>query len=89
MDRKVALRRIDEVRRVLLADWDPLSIGSNPMLSDEYDAYLGKVLKALDTGEAERIVDLLVELENDLGVEPADRDSLAPVARHLLELPRT
>ena len=88
MDREAALQRIDEVRRVLLADWDPLGVGSNPMLSDEYDSYLGRVLKALDTGEAERIVDLLVELENDLGVGPASRDSLMPAARRLLELPR-
>jgi len=87
VDRKAALRRIDEVRRVLLADWDPLSIGSNPMLSDEYDFCLGKVLKALDTGEAERIVDLLIEMENYLGVGQANRESLAPVARRLLELP--
>lgn len=88
VDRKAIHRRIDEVRRVLLADWDPLSVGSNPMLSDEYDSYLGKVLKALDTDEPKRVVDLLVALENDLGVGPADRESLAPVVRRLLELPR-
>ena len=88
VDRKAALRRIDEVRRVLLADWDPLSVGSNPMLSDEYDSCLGQILKALDTGDVERIVDLLIKTENDLGVGPADRERLAPVARRLLELPR-
>jgi hypothetical protein len=88
VDRKAALQRIDEVRRVLLADWDPLSIGGNPMLSDEYDFCLGKVLKALDTGDGGRIVDLLVEMEDYLGVGPATRESLAPVARRLLELPR-
>lgn len=88
MDRKAALRRIDQVRKVLLADWDPLHVGSNPMLSDEYDSYLGKVLRTLDTGEAERIVDLLVELESDLGVEPAHREGLTPVAQRLLDLPR-
>ncbi|MBO9560885.1 MAG: hypothetical protein J7515_20165 [Caulobacter sp.] len=76
------------MRQVLLADWDPLHVGSNPMLSDEYDSYLGKVLKTLDAGEAERIVDLLVELEGDLGVGPARRESLMPVARRLLDLPR-
>ncbi|TCS14135.1 hypothetical protein [Caulobacter sp. BK020] len=89
VDRKAALRRIDEIRRVLLADWDPLSVGSNPKLSDEYDFCLGKVLKAIDTGEAGRVVDLLVEMEDYLGVGPTNRESLAPVARRLLELPRT
>lgn len=88
VDRKAALGRIDEIRRVLLADWDPLNVGGNPNLSDEYDFCLGKVLKALDTGEAGRIIDLLIKVEEDLGVGPADRESLAPVARRLLELPR-
>jgi hypothetical protein len=29
-----------EIRAILLGLWDPLSIGDNPHLSDEYDAYI-------------------------------------------------
>jgi hypothetical protein len=28
----------DDIRTVLLRDWDPLGVGNNPKLSDEYDS---------------------------------------------------
>lgn len=87
IDRKVVRQRIDRVRQILFADWDPLQVGGNPNLSDEYDSYLPKVMKAIDTGDAERIVDALVQIEDDLGVGPVDdRAALLPIARRLLEL---
>ena len=87
MDRKVVRQRIERVRQMLFADWNPLQVGSNPNLSDEYDSYLPRVMKAIDTGDAERIVDTLVQIEDDLGVGPVDdRTTLLPVARRLLEL---
>jgi len=89
IDRKAVRRRIDQVRQVLFTDWDPLGVGGSPNLSDEYDTYLSKVLKAIDAGDAERLVDTLVGIEDDLGVGPVDdRAALLPVARRLLELPR-
>ncbi len=89
VDRSAVRKRIDEVRAVLLADWDPLQVASNRMLSDEYDAYLAKVMRAIDTGEIERIVDVLIEIEGDLGVGPVeDRNALQPAARRLLNLRR-
>jgi hypothetical protein len=87
VDRKAVRRRIDQVRKVLLADWDPLQVGSNRMFSDEYDSYLAKVMKALDTGDAGQIVNALVQIEDDLGVGPVDDPAaLLPVARRLLAL---
>ena len=88
VDRKAVRQRIDQVRQVLLADWDPLQVGGNPTLSDEYDSCLAKVMKTLDTGDAEQIVDALLEIEDSLGVGPvADRAALLPVAQRLLALP--
>jgi hypothetical protein len=87
IDRKVVRQRLERIRQMLFADWDPLQIGSNPNLSDEYDSYLPKVMKTIDTGDAERIVDTLVQIEDDLSVGPVeDRTALLPVARRLLEL---
>jgi hypothetical protein len=88
VDRKAVRQRIDQVRQVLLADWDPLQVGANQMLSDEYDSYLGKIMKSLDSGDPEQIVDALAKIEDDLGVGPVDdRAALLPIAWRLLELP--
>ena len=88
VDRKAVRQRIDQVRQVLLANWDPLQVGGSPALSDEYDSCLAKIMKALDTGDAERIVDALLEIEDGLGVGPVEnRAELLPVARRLLALP--
>jgi hypothetical protein len=88
VDRNAVHRRIDQVRRVLFEDWDPLQVGGDRALSDEYDAYLGNVIKALDTGNAERIVDTLARAEHELGLSPVGgHAALLSVAHRLLELP--
>jgi hypothetical protein len=33
-----------QIRQVFLEDWDPLHVGENPNLSDEYDAYIGPLI---------------------------------------------
>lgn len=38
---------IEEIRFVLINDWDPLGIGDNHILSDEYDSYIGSIMKIL------------------------------------------
>ena len=35
------------VREVLLKEWDPLGVGDNPMLSDEYDLYVHDLVRIL------------------------------------------
>ncbi|SFK55551.1 hypothetical protein [Methylocapsa palsarum] len=35
------------IRTILLKDWDPLGVGDNPNLADEYDAYIPSVLALL------------------------------------------
>jgi len=47
-----------QVRTVLLKEWDPLGVGDNPNLADEYDAYIPGILHLLEdhrtVGELER-----------------------------------
>jgi hypothetical protein len=44
-------------------------------------------MAAIDTGGAEGTVDTLVQIEDDLGVDPVDdRTALLSIARRLLEL---
>jgi len=50
--------RAKNVRTVLLKEWDPLGVGDNPNLADEYDPYIPGILRLLDNyctvGELER-----------------------------------
>lgn len=38
---------IAAVRSILINDWDPVGISTNPNLADEYDAYIGRILAML------------------------------------------
>ena len=47
-------RRIqDEIRGILLRDWDPLGINDVPEAQDEYDSYVGGVYRLLASGASE------------------------------------
>lgn len=37
----------DDIRQVLLADWDPCAIGENPKLRDEYDQFISEIEEAI------------------------------------------
>ena len=39
---------IQSIRAILLNDWDPLIVGDNPHLSDEYDDYIPAIVKLLE-----------------------------------------
>ncbi len=41
-------KRTQEIRTILLNDWDPLGVGENSNLSDEYDNYIPGILLLLD-----------------------------------------
>lgn len=40
---------IDSIRRILLQDWDPMGVGDNPNLTDEYDAFIPTIYKMLNS----------------------------------------
>lgn len=42
------LELTNKIREILLESWDPLSVGDNPHLSDEYDSYLSWFVSAVE-----------------------------------------
>jgi hypothetical protein len=84
-----ALEIYDSIRTVLVRDWDPIGIASELHLRDEYDAYIAPVYRILvGTRSEDDLVECLRRIEsNEIGVGPAARDLLMPVARKLLTLP--
>ena len=51
-------------RRILLADWDPLSIGDNPALADEYDDFIPEIVAALERdATTSELTELLLDME--------------------------
>jgi hypothetical protein len=62
------------IRAILLRDWDPLNVGSNPNLSDEYDAYIPELARLLEGNPTvDQIDDYLHGVEtDDLGIKPPD-----------------
>jgi hypothetical protein len=85
--REMAHNRVERLRRVLLDEWDPIGVGSNPNLADEYDSYIPRIIKALDTGETpEAIAELLFGIEVNWGGVPEERRlACLAVARQLVE----
>lgn len=60
------------VREILLRDWDPIIIGDNPHLVDEYDHYIPDIIELLDRHcSAEAIEKHLRQIEaNAMGLTP-------------------
>jgi hypothetical protein len=83
------LREVEEnIRNVLLHDWDPIEVANEPLAQSEYDSYVGGVYRLLASGASEEeIADHLWRIETEAmelsGVEPS---ALLPVARKLREL---
>ena len=73
---------VSEIRSVLINDWDPLGIGDNPNLSDEYDGYIGSIMRILmQRLPEEEIVVFLKKIENtEMGIDKVDIKQLYDVA---------
>lgn len=78
---------MSRVRRVLLAEWDPIGIRDVPQARDEYDEYLPLITKMLVKGTtAAELSSHLLEIEtNDFGLK-GDPDRASHVATHLLRI---
>jgi hypothetical protein len=46
-------RLLDEVREVLLREWDPIGVGDNPECRNEYDRYARTICRYLKQGADE------------------------------------
>jgi hypothetical protein len=70
--------KVNIIRQILLKDWDPLSVGENPHLSDEYDDYIQGVLRLLDSHcNAEQLERYFVDIERRWKLSPAAGASVA------------
>jgi hypothetical protein len=59
----------EEVRKILVDDWDPIGVGGNPNLRDEYDAALGPIIRPLaESPNVYELKALLAGLEASYGV---------------------
>jgi len=55
-----------QIREVLLRQWDPIHVGDEPQAHDEYDGYIGAVYRLLANG-AEPIVVALARGDGSAG----------------------
>ena len=76
---------ISAIRSVLINDWDPVGIGDNPNLSDEYDSYIGSIINILKQRlPVETIVAFLEKVETtEMGIDNVDITHLHDVATKL------
>lgn len=81
---------VEKIRTVLLRDWDPLGIGENPCLRDEYDSYLPELLRILNAPSVSReaIMAYLKAVETDQMGLTEDLKCIAISAQNLVDLVR-
>lgn len=76
---------ITDIRAVLINDWDPVGIGNNANLSEEYDGYIGSIIQILmQKSSIESIFLFLKKIENeDMGGINTDIKTLYNIAAKL------
>jgi hypothetical protein len=85
---KQALKIFDSIRQVLIRDWDPIGIGDETAITDEYDAYIAPVYRILAGSRADDdLIACLRRIERDeLGIDRSDPDRLKSVVKELFAL---
>ena len=80
--------RIGSIRSILLSDWDPIGIGDNPNLSDEYDRYINAILHLLlNNTNVEDIANTLTRIErNEMSIIKPNSSNSYKVAQKLKNL---
>lgn len=78
----------DQIRRVLLEDWDPSNAARFDAARGEYDAYLSPLADLIRSGaDEEAVVEFLKQRESEIMCFPAiGRSHLTRVARKLIAL---
>ena len=79
----------DQIRKVLLEDWDPSNAARVEAAQHEYDAYLSPLADLIRSGASEdAVIDFLKERESEIMCFPAiGRSHLKRVAKKLIALP--
>ena len=80
--------RREDVRSILLNDWDPHNIASRSENSHTYDGYITPLLDLIDAGaDEDALVDFLKQREAESSCFPSlNTRRLVPIARKLLVL---
>jgi hypothetical protein len=77
----------EQIRQILLHDWDPIGIQDEPSAQDEYDSYVGGVYRLLADGASARTVaEHLARIEGERMGLPSSADRRVPVATKLCGL---
>lgn len=72
------------IRMILLRDWDPLIVGDNPNLSDEYDDLIPSIIGLLENcSTVEQLERYLKDIEDRWKSTPVKQTSF--VVRKILE----
>ena len=79
---------ISSIRSVLVNDWDPIEIGDNSNLFDEYDSYIGPIITMLrQSSTIEEIVAFLENTERTkMGISNVSVKRLHDVATKLINV---
>jgi hypothetical protein len=89
MKRKERAREIqDQIRSILLTDWDPIGVAQLPQAVDEYDAYIGGIYRLLYShGSVEDVARHLHEIMiSSIGLSSRGPDDHRDVAKKLCAL---
>jgi len=78
----------DEIRKILLQDWDPHNAASNEAAHHTYDQYIPALADLINSGVSEeRVMDFLHEREKETMCFPSlGQERLRRPARKLLRL---
>jgi len=58
--------KLEAIKKLFLAEWDPIGVAGNPEVSDEYDSYAMRVFTMLHQGaDADAIAEYLHWVESD------------------------
>jgi hypothetical protein len=78
----------EQIRQVLLHDWDPIGVQEFPEAQDEYDSYVGGVYSLLVShAQDEELLEHLYQIERDtMGLGSRDKSRLLPVVQKLRKL---
>ena len=78
------------VKEVLFREWDPIGVNPNPACSDEYDSYVGKIVRLLQAEADEyKIAEHLRSLQRvGMGLSSVNEERDRRIARRLISLIR-
>ncbi|MDB5508164.1 MAG: hypothetical protein JWL93_633 [Hyphomicrobiales bacterium] len=78
---------VQAIKDVLLHEWDPIGVCDEPKASDEYDAYIGPLMKSAKR-DVNAVSDLLLIIERSRMGLPGDQDRATRVAESIIAVVR-